>query len=91
MIAKHLFIHGKVQGVWYRDWTVQTATDLGLTGWVRNRSDGTVEILVMGPEDQVNRLIEACHDGPPHADVIDIDIKEGAPEPLDRFEKRPSL
>lgn len=91
MITKNLRIHGRVQGVWYRNWAVQTAQDLNLTGWVRNRSDGTVEILAMGEEAQINRLIEACHDGPPHADVIKIDVKEGAPEDLKTFERRPSL
>ena len=91
MVTKHLRIRGTVQGVCYRAWTVQTATQLGLTGWVRNRNDGTVEALVMGENNQIEKLIEACHEGPSAAQVKKIDIKEGAPEDLQTFEQRPTL
>ena len=47
-IARHLSIHGRVQGVFSRDWAVETARELGLAGWVRNRRDGTVEAVVQG-------------------------------------------
>ena len=62
-------IHGRVQGVWYRGWTVRKASDLGLRGWVRNRSDGSVEALFAGPSASVDAMIEACHAGPPAARV----------------------
>ncbi len=71
-----LRIHGKVQGVWYRAWTRETAGKLGLDGWVRNRKDGTVEALVVGPAASVDALIEACRDGPPHAQVTEIERRE---------------
>lgn len=51
LVARHLMIHGRVQGVWYRAWAVETARQLGLAGWVRNRSNGCVEALVEGEAD----------------------------------------
>ncbi|MGA1498153.1 MAG: acylphosphatase, partial [Steroidobacteraceae bacterium] len=60
MIARRLHIQGRVQGVFYRQWTVETATGLGLQGWVRNRSDGTVEAQVQGDEAAVESFIEAA-------------------------------
>ncbi|MEQ8249470.1 MAG: acylphosphatase [Alphaproteobacteria bacterium] len=65
-------IAGKVQGVWYRGWTVETARSLGVGGWVRNRADGTVEALLHGPEAAVEKMIEACRVGPPAARVTDV-------------------
>lgn len=65
-------IRGRVQGVWYRAWTVQEATQRGLRGWVRNRRDGTVEALFIGPKDKVDDMIEACRAGPPAARVDSI-------------------
>lgn len=67
--AARLRIHGRVQGVWFRGWTVDRATALGLSGWVRNRRDGSVEALVSGPGQAVEQMIAACHDGPPTAHV----------------------
>src|SRR5688572_5817402 len=72
-IALRLRIHGRVQGVSYRDWTVKTATALGLHGWVRNRLDGTVEALAIGEETQVRALMEECRKGPQLAQVERID------------------
>lgn len=91
MAAKHLRIHGRVQGVSYRYWTIQTATSLELTGWVRNRNNGTVEALVMGEESKLQKLIQACHDGPPMARVDKIDITDAAPEDLSIFEARATI
>ncbi len=71
-------VHGRVQGVWYRGWTVEQARSLGLSGWVRNRADGTVEALVHGPEDAVAELLRRCHDGPPAARVTRIDTAPDA-------------
>ena len=66
-------IRGRVQGVWYRAWTVEQATGRGLRGWVRNRRDGSVEALLCGPATQVRDMIEACRCGPPAARVESID------------------
>ena len=87
-ITKHLRIFGRVQGVYYRAWTVQTATDLGLTGWVRNRKDGSVEAIATGPKDTVERLITACYQGPERAKVETIQITDGVDESLSTFEFR---
>ena len=67
-------ISGRVQGVWFRGWTAQTAEALGLSGWVRNRRDGTVEAVFSGEEAMVDQMIAACHIGPAHADVEEVDI-----------------
>ena len=67
-------ISGRVQGVWFRGWTAQTAEALGLSGWVRNRRDGTVEAVFSGEEAMVDQMIAACHIGPAHADVEDVDV-----------------
>jgi acylphosphatase len=72
MTAERVVIHGKVQGVWYRAWTVEQATRRGLAGWVRNRQDGTVEALFAGDPAAVEAMIEACRTGPKHARVSEI-------------------
>jgi acylphosphatase len=64
-----LNIEGRVQGVWFRDSTRRRATELGVTGWVRNRPGGSVEVLAEGSEEAVKRLIAWCHDGPSAARV----------------------
>ena len=68
----HLKITGRVQGVWYRAWTRETALELGLSGWVRNRTDGSVEALVHGDAEQVDQLIDKCWQGPTSARVENI-------------------
>ena len=75
-VARRIRVHGKVQGVFYRGWTVEAARALGLDGWVRNRIDGTVEILAVGPGEAVDALIARCHDGPPAARVDKLDVEE---------------
>ena len=65
-------IKGRVQGVWYRGWTVDQARRLGLSGWVRNRRDGSVEAVFHGPEAAVRAMIELCRQGPPAASVDEI-------------------
>ena len=76
---KKLLIHGRVQGVFYRGWSAETARALGLRGWVRNRRDGSVEMLLAGDESDVNRMIERCREGPP-ARVDRIDVEESTDE-----------
>lgn len=63
-VAKRIVVRGRVQQVGFRDWTVRHAKALGITGWVRNRRDGSVEIHAVGDEDAIDRLIEACREGP---------------------------
>lgn len=76
----HVRIHGRVQGVWYRGWTVDEAAARGLDGWVRNRSDGSVEALVAGPPEDVEAMVQRCWRGPSMAHVHDIIVKP-APDP----------
>lgn len=77
MKALHIKIHGRVQGVWFRANTQQTAQRLGLAGWVRNMPDGGVEVPVQGSRDAVNELLSWCHQGPPGARVDRVDFEEG--------------
>jgi len=89
--AVRAWVSGRVQGVWYRSWTVETAGALGLSGWVRNRSDGTVEALFAGPPDAVDRMLEACRRGPSAAVVRDV-VTEPADDPgVGVFEQRGTL
>jgi len=67
-------VRGHVQGVWYRGWTVETAGALGLDGWVRNRSDGSVEALFHGAGRAVASMIAACHEGPSAARVTKVEV-----------------
>lgn len=67
--AARLRVHGRVQGVGYRDWARARGAALGLRGWVRNRIDGTVEILAAGPAESVDAMAEACRVGPAHSRV----------------------
>jgi acylphosphatase len=78
MKTLRLRIAGKVQGVGYRAWATRMAVSLGLHGWVRNRVDGTVELLATGGDDAVAAMADACHRGPSGARVDSIDILEVA-------------
>lgn len=90
IVTRHLGIHGRVQGVWYRAWTVSTAHELGLTGWVRNCRDGTVEVLVQGDDETVQRFIALAKSGPKHADVSRIDVEDAERTMLSSFTKLPT-
>lgn len=69
----HAIIIGKVQGVWFRAWTRDTAHEMGVTGWVRNRPDGNVEAVGQADEELLKQFLEKLHDGPPLARVVKID------------------
>ena len=78
----HISVIGRVQGVGYRFFTVDTAVSMGLSGWVRNRPDSSVELEVQG-EDQkkLDQFCEQLREGPPLARVNRLDIKELPPDP----------
>ncbi len=75
-LTKRIRVHGYVQGVWFRDWTIAEARKLGVDGWVRNRRDGTVEVLVAGETDVVDAMIERLREGSPRARVDRLDIED---------------
>ena len=79
-VTRRLRITGRVQGVGYRAWCVGEATRLGLSGWVRNRRDGSVEALVRGPDPAVAALTDLCREGPRFAAVSSVDVEPSAPE-----------
>lgn len=73
-IRAHVFISGRVQGVFYRASTRDMAEQYGLTGWVRNTSDGKVEAVFEGEEATVKDMIAWCRNGPRLADVLDVTV-----------------
>ncbi|MEO0122811.1 MAG: acylphosphatase [candidate division WOR-3 bacterium] len=70
----HLYISGRVQGVFFRVHTQELAQRLGITGWVKNLDDGRVEIIAEGKETDLQKLIDWCWQGPPGARVDDVEI-----------------
>lgn len=86
----HARIEGRVQGVGFRDWAARTAEVLGLSGWVRNRRDGTVEAMFGGPEAEVNEMLARCGSGPPLAEVIRVVTRAAAGDLPAGFEVRPT-
>lgn len=89
--ARHLSIHGLVQGVWYRNWAIETARNLNLTGWVRNRRDGSVEVQVEGAIEAIDAFVASAYRGPPAAQVARIDVSEAPFESLEGFVRRPTV
>ena len=74
----HLRIHGQVQGVFFRASTEVEARRLGLTGWVRNCPDGSVEVVAEGPRARLEDLVAWCRHGPPRAQVDHVEIEWSA-------------
>ena len=87
-IARRLVAHGRVQGVWFRESMRRKAEALGVTGWVRNRMDGTVEALVQGAPEAVDAIVAWARRGPERANVTHLDVEATAPQPLGAFETR---
>lgn len=71
----HMIMHGKVQGVWFRDSMRREAVRLGIGGWVRNRADGAVEAVVQGEEQAVDAMVLWAHRGPRFAQVTRVEIE----------------
>ena len=87
-MRKRVVVHGRVQGVFFRDSTRQRAQAAGVAGWVANRPDGTVEAVLEGDADAVEALVRWLHDGPRGADVERVEVEEGEPEGLTGFDVR---
>lgn len=92
IVATRVVIRGRVQGVWFRAWTENVARDLCLDGWVRNRTDGTVEAVFAGPAVVIARMIDKCREGPPAAIVDEVTHEpvDAAPLVGTGFGKRPT-
>lgn len=90
MRTVRVHVRGRVQGVGYRYWAERTAGDLGLSGWVRNRSDGTVEAVFSGAEADVEAMIARCQHGPRSAVVASVDVADEPGPPPPGFAVRPT-
>jgi acylphosphatase len=88
LIRAHVLISGRVQGVGYRYATVDTASQLKLTGWVRNLPDSRVEAVFEGTREVVEEMVRWCHIGPPAAVVQNVVVEYEKPEGLRGFEVR---
>ena len=87
-MKKRVVVHGRVQGVFFRDSTRRRAQAAGVAGWVANRPDGTVEAVLEGDADAVESLVRWLHDGPRGADVERVEVEDGEPEDLTGFDIR---
>jgi acylphosphatase len=88
-LRARVIVHGLVQGVWFRASTKDEADRLGVTGWVRNLPDGSVEALFEGPTKKVEAIVGWCHRGPAGAKVNSVDIAwEPYTREFDHFEIR---
>jgi acylphosphatase len=90
MTGRRLRIFGRVQGVFFRNWAVEQAQALGLRGWIRNRTDGSVEALAYGAPEAVDAFIAKCREGPPAAQVERVDVTVENNEPPEGFRKTPT-
>ncbi len=88
MIRRRAVVHGRVQGVFFRDTTRRRAAARGVAGWVRNRPDGTVEAVFEGDPEAVEALLAFCREGPRGAAVERVDVTGEQPQGLTGFEVR---
>ena len=88
-VGRNLRVTGHVQGVFFRAWAQGQARELGVTGWIRNCADGSVEAHLAGDEDAVERMTERIRRGPANARVEDLEVEDVNPDPISgRFEVR---
>ena len=88
MSARHLVVHGTVQGVFFRAGAESEADRLGVTGWVRNRSDGSVEMVVEGDDEAVEHMVSWARRGPERAEVTGVDVEDRPAEGHRDFAQR---
>jgi acylphosphatase len=88
MIRRRVVVHGHVQGVFFRETARRRAQSAGVSGWIANRPDGTVEAVFEGERDAVARLIDYCREGPRGAQVDWVDVVAEEPEGLSDFDVR---
>ena len=85
IIGRKVRLYGRVQGVFFRQWTVKKASTLRVNGWVHNARDGSVEAHLVGEEAAVAQLIEHMRQGPPQSRVDDVMVEPVEPETVDGF------
>jgi acylphosphatase len=90
-IARRIHVKGRVQGVFFRAWTIEQARELGLDGWVRNRHDGSVEAVAVGPADKVEQLIARCHRGSPPSRVEQVIVEDAPGVVAQGFTQKPTI
>ena len=86
LIRRRVVVSGRVQGVWFRETVRRHAERHGVTGWVRNERDGTVQAVFEGAPEAVDRLVDVCRLGPPDAQVEAVSVTEEKPEGLEQFD-----
>ena len=89
MECRHLLVHGRVQGVGFRASLAWEAQNMGVTGWVRNRRDGTLEAMIQGSDEAVAAMIAWTRRGPPGARTDRVEVELGSGE-FNDFEQRPT-
>lgn len=89
-LQAHVFVSGRVQGVFFRDSTRAKALEVGVAGWVRNLQDGRVEAVFEGSREAVDAMLQYCRQGPRLARVDDVAVATGEDEGLVGFEVRPT-
>lgn len=87
-VRRRAVVHGRVQGVFFRDSTRERAQAHGVAGWVCNRGDGAVEVVLEGPLEAVERVLRFLETGPPRAQVERVAVSKEEPEGLSGFEVR---
>jgi acylphosphatase len=85
VVRKRVTVHGRVQGVFFRDTTRRMAESRGVTGWIRNNPDGSVEAAFEGDADAVDQMVRFAHEGPHGAVVERVDVADEEPEGLTGF------
>jgi acylphosphatase len=85
LVRRHLRVTGRVQGVWFRESCRQVAARLGVAGTVANRADGAVVVVVEGRPPAVEALVAWCREGPPGAEVTDVEVDDETPQGLVDF------
>jgi len=84
-VRRRVVVHGRVQGVFFRDSARERAHAHGVAGWIRNRADGAVEAVLEGAPEAVERLVRFCETGPPSAHVERVEVSDEHPEGLSGF------
>ncbi len=87
-VRKRIVAQGRVQGVFFRDSVRREAERTGVAGWAENRADGSVEVVLEGPGDAVDRVVEAVRRGPGHSQVSHVEVSDEEPEGVSGFRVR---